>query len=184
LTFRTAAFYYDIEDFINDNGITATGTLGGMGTLGSNCLYNIDHFKLYGVELEAAIRLGERFKATAAYVYQDFEVDHTGFEDSFTYYLPALLPRHKVKLLARYNVWEDGWLKVSSRYVGDRKTQGGDKLESYITVDVGFEQTFRLNGTEFTAQTFANNVTGTNYQEIFGYEMPKFYWGFVLGVKF
>ena len=35
-----------------------------MGTLGSNCLYNIDHFKLYGVELEAAIRLGERFKAS------------------------------------------------------------------------------------------------------------------------
>jgi len=184
LTIRAAGFYYDIKDFINDNGITAAGKLGGMGTLGSNCLYNIDHFKLYGAELEAAIRLGERFRATAAYVYQEYDVDETGFEDNWTYYLPALLPKHKVKLLARYNVWPDGWLQVSSRYVGERKAQKGGELDDYITVDLGFEQKFKFQEQEYMAKFFCSNVTDTDYEEISGYEMPEYVWGFQLGAKF
>jgi len=165
LTVRAAGFYYDIKDFINDNGITSVGALGGFGTLGSNCLYNIDHFKLYGVELEAAIHLGERFRATATYVYQEYDAD-------------------KTKLLARYNVWSDGWLQLSSRYVGDRDTQRGEELDDYITVDVGFEQDFKYDGQEYMAKLFCSNVTGTDYEEISGYEMPKYVWGFQLGMKF
>jgi len=184
VTVRAAGFYYDIKDFINDNGITSVGALGGFGTLGSNCLYNIDHFKLYGVELEAAIHLGERFRATATYIYQEYDADKTGFEDDYSYYLPALLPKHKIKLLARYNVWSDGWLQLSSRYVGDRDTQRGEELDDYITVDVGFEQGFKYDGQEYMAKLFCSNVTGTNYEEISGYEMPKYVWGFQLGMKF
>ena len=176
---RSALFYYDIEDFINDNGIASPGT-----GIGSNCLYNIDHFKLYGGEIEAAVRLGERFRATAAYVYQKYDADKSGFEEDWTYYLPALLPKHKVKLLARYKVWEDGWLQFSSRYVASRKTQKGSKLEDYITVDVGFEQGFKFNGMEYMAKAFVNNITGTDYEEIAGYKMPKYLWGFQVGVKF
>jgi len=80
MTIRAAGFYYDIKNFINDNGITAAGAVGGMGTLGSDCLYNIDHVKLYGAELEAAIRIRDTFRATAAYIYQECEVDETGFD--------------------------------------------------------------------------------------------------------
>jgi iron complex outermembrane receptor protein len=184
LTVRAAGFYYDIKDFINDNGITSVGALGGFGTLGSNCLYNIDHFKLYGIELEASFHLGERFRATATYVYQEYDADKTGFEDDYSYYLPALLPKHKIKLLARYNVWSDGWLQLSSRYVGDRDTQLDEELDDYITVDVGFEQGFKYDGQEYMAKLFCSNVTGTNYEEISGYEMPKYVWGFQLGMKF
>jgi len=184
LTVRAAGFYYDIKDFINDNGITAVGAVGGFGTLGSNCLFNIDHFKLYGIEFEAAIRLGNRFQGTASYVYQEYDADKTGFEGNWTYYLPALLPKHKVKLLARYNVWPDGWMQLSSRYVGKRKAQQGLELDDYITVDLGFEQKFRFHGMEYTAAAFVNNVTGTDYQEQAGFEMPSHLWGFQLGVKF
>ncbi len=182
VTIRAAGFYYDIKDFINDNGITAAGTMGPA--FGSNCLYNIDHFKLYGAELEAAIRLGDKFRATAAYVYQEYDVDETGFEADWTYYLPGLLPKHKIKLLARYNAWEDGWLQLSSRYVGGRDAQKGAELDDYITLDVGFEQTFKFDGLEYMAQAFVSNVTGTNYEEQAGYEMPKYVWGFQIGFKF
>lgn len=179
-----AGFYYDIEDFINDNGITAAGALGGMGTFGSNCLYNIDHVKLYGAELEAAIHLGEKCTATAAYLYQETDIDHTGFEDEWTYYLPELLPKHKVKLMARYSVWRDGWLQLNSRYVYDRGTQRAGELDDYITLDVGFEQKFKFDGTEYMANLFCSNVTGANYEEVSGYEMPKYVWGFQIGAKF
>jgi outer membrane receptor protein involved in Fe transport len=179
MTLRAAGFYYDIEDFINDNGITAPGT-----GLGSNCLYNIDRFKLYGAELEATVPLGKKFRATAAYVYQEYDVKETGFEQDWTYYLPALLPKHKIKLLARYMVWEDGWLQLSSRFVGERKAQKGTELDAYTTVDLGFEQVFRFGRQEYTANLFCNNVTGTDYEEISGYEMPKYVWGIQLGAKF
>lgn len=179
LTLRAAGWYYDINNFINDNGITAPGT-----GAGSDCLYNIDHVELYGGELEASIRLGQRFRGAAAYVYQRYSVDETGYEEPWTYYLPTLLPRNKVKLLARYMVWKDGWFQLTSRYVDERKAQQDEKLDDYITVDVGFEQKFKSNGLEFTAQAFVGNVTGTTYQEVSGYEMPKYVWGFQLGFKF
>ena len=70
MTFRAATFYYDIKDFINDNGITSPGT-----GLGSDCLYNIPHVRIYGAEFEAGLRLGKRFQATAAYTYQEVNED-------------------------------------------------------------------------------------------------------------
>ncbi|GAB6163945.1 hypothetical protein JCM12298_31050 [Desulfothermus naphthae] len=176
---RSALFYYDIKDFINDNGVVAPGT-----GIGSNCLYNIDHFKLYGFEIEAAVRLGERLRATVAYVYKDYDVDETDFEKDWTYYLPGLLPEHKVKLLARYRVWDKGWFLLSFRYVGSRDAQKGSKLSDYATMDIGFEQNFKLYGIEYTINTFVNNITGTDYEEISGYEMPEYVWGLQLGVKF
>jgi outer membrane receptor protein involved in Fe transport len=176
---RTAVWYYDIDDFINDNGITAPGS-----GVGSECLYNIDHVKLYGGEVEASIELGNRFRATCAYVYQNHSVDDTGFEEEWTYYLPALLPHNKIKFLARYMVWKDGWLQLSSQYVDERDAQQETQLDDYITLDVGFEQTFRYDGMEYTAQAYIGNVTGTDYEEVSGYEMPKYVWGFQVGFKF
>lgn len=179
-TVRAAIWYYDIQDFINDNGITAPG----MG-LGSSCLYNIDHFKLYGGELEGAVRLGPRLRATLAYVYQEYDVEEDSvFEKDWTYYLPGLLPKHKLKLLARYNVWEGGWFQLSSRYVYEREAQKGTILDDYITLDLGLEQTFRFQGMEYTASFFMGNVTGTDYQEQSGYTMPKYFWGMQLGARF
>ncbi len=179
VTVRTAGWYYDIQDFINDNGITSPG----MG-FGSNCLYNIDHVKLYGGELEASVKLGTRFHATASYVYQEYDVDETGFESDWTYCLPAFLPKHKIKLLARYNIWHNGWLQLSSRYVGERDAQKGKKLEDYATADMGFEQKFEVGGMEYMANVFVSNLTGTSYQEQSGYQMPKHVWGFQIGVNF
>ena len=139
---------------------------------------------LYGGELEASLKIGRRFQANAAYVHQNFSVDETGFEEDWTYYLPALLPKNKIKLLARYEVWKDGWLQGSSRFVDERKAQKGEELDEYVTLDLGFEQKFVYDNAQFTAGIFVNNVTGTVFQEQAGYEMPRQVWGLQLGAQF
>jgi len=179
LTLRVAGWYYDIHDFINDNGITAPGT-----GFGSNCIYNIDHVKLYGGEIEATITLGERFRATASYVHQQHKVTETGFEKDWTYYLPALLPKNKIKLLTRYMPWQDGWVELSSRYVDTRDAQKGTELDSYVTFDLGFEQTFRVGEVDYELKAYCGNIAGANYQEQTGYSMPRQVWGLQLGFKF
>ncbi len=179
ISLRSAIWFYDIENFINDNGVAAPGT--GMG---SDCLYNIDHMKLHGFEVEASVRLGKRFRAMLSYTYQEQDAESTGFEEEWTYYLPALLPRHKVKLLAGYRLWKDGWLRLSSRYVGERKAQKGETLDEYVTIDLGFEQKFKLGKTEYSAAVYLNNAAGTGYEEQAGYEMPKHVWGFQLSMNY
>lgn len=177
---RAAVYYYDIKDFINDNGITSPGT-----GFGSNCLYNIPHFRLWGGEIEASIHLG-RFQGTLSYNYQNYSYDETGFEQDWTYYLPALLPHNKVKFLGNYEVWRDGLVQLAAIYVGDRDSQqaGTGSLPSYFTLDFGFQQTFHYGGVEWQAETYCNNFTGANYQEISGYQMPKYVWGFMLSARF
>ena len=63
LTGRTTFYYYDIQDFINDNGITSPGT-----GLGTDCLFNIPSVKMYGIELEVAMQL-KRFRGMISYNY-------------------------------------------------------------------------------------------------------------------
>jgi len=177
---RAALYYYDIHNFINDNGITSPGT-----GFGSNCLYNIPHFKLYGGEIEASIRLG-RFQGTLSYNYQNFSSDDTGFEQDWTYYLPELLPQNKVKFLGNYEVWEGGLVQLGVIFVDERKTQqpGTEDLDSYVTLDIGFQQDFKFGGIDWQAETYCNNCTGANYEEQAGYKMPKYVWGFMLSARF
>ena len=177
---RGALYYYDIQDFINDNGITSPGT-----GIGSDCLYNIPHFKLYGGEIEASIRLG-RFLGTVSYNYQNYTADSAGFEQTWTYYLPALLPQNKVKLLCNYEVWEGGLVQFSSIFVDERKTQqpGTEDLDSYITFDIGFQQGFKWMGLDWMAELYCNNFTGANYEEQAGYSMPKYVSGVLMSVRF
>jgi iron complex outermembrane receptor protein len=180
INLRAALYYYDIKDFINDNGITSPGS-----GLGSNCLYNIPHFKLYGGEIEASLRLG-KFQGTLSYNYQNYTADDTGFEENWTYYLPALLPQNKVKFLGNYEVWRGGLVQLHATYVDERKTQqpGTEDLKSYVTLDIGLQQDFHFGGIDWKAETYCNNFTGTNYEEQAGYKMPKYVWGFLLSARF
>ena len=177
--FRAAVWHYDIRNFINDNGITAPGS-----GAGSNCLYNIDSVKLYGFEAEASFRFTEKLSATASYVFQEHNVDQTGYEQDWTYYLPATLPKHKIKALASWEIIPKGWVQVSSRYVGSRGSQKGGNPDAYIVCDLGFKKKLNLAGLDYDLNFFVNNVTGTNYEEISGYPMPKQVWGVSMAVNF
>lgn len=179
MTYRAAAFYYDIKDFINDNGITAPGS-----GLGSDCLFNIPHVKLYGIEMEASLRLGKRFQSTVSYVYQQVDADETQFDSDWTYYLPELLPKHKVKFLGRYEVWKDGFAQLSGRYVGERQAQKGETLDAYVVLDAGFEQRLELGPVEWSIAAYVSNLLGEEYQEQAGYDMPRQVYGLRLSAKF
>ncbi len=179
VSLRASTWYYDIKNFINDNGITAPGS-----GAGSNCLYNIDNLELYGVELETAFQFTRKFRATASYVFQEYKVSQTGYEQDWSYYLPATLPKHKVKLMGKYEIIPEGWLQLSAKYVGARGAQKGSELDAYVVCDAGFEKKFKYGGQAYSMNLFVNNFTGTNYQEISGYTMPKYVWGLMMGIEF
>ncbi len=75
---------------------------------------------------------------------------------------------------------------MSTIFVDDRKAQqpGAEDLDSSITCDVGFQQTFNFGGLNWKAETYCNNFTGANYEEQAGYKMPKYVWGFLLSAQF
>jgi iron complex outermembrane receptor protein len=140
--------------------------------------------ELYGFELEAALHLSEKIKITASYVYQEHDVSQTGYEQDWTYYLPASLPKHKVKVLAGYEIINDGWIELSSRFVGSRGSQQNDELDDYFVCDLGFSKKFIVNGLDYNLKLYVNNITGTDYEEVAGYPMPEYVWGISLGVSF
>ena len=177
--FRAATWYYDIKNFINDNGITAPGS-----GAGSDCLYNIDSVELYGFELEAALHINRKIRLNASYIFQEHEVSQSGYEQDWTYYLPATLPKHKVKVLAGYEIMPEGWMELSSRFVGSRGTQQNGNLKDYLVCDLGFSKKLTFKGLEYDLKFYMNNITGENYQEVAGYPMPKHVWGMALGVNF
>ncbi|SDU58726.1 iron complex outermembrane recepter protein [Desulfobacula phenolica] len=86
--------------------------------------------------------------------------------------------------MGKYEILPQGWLQLSAKHVGARDAQKGDELEDYIVCDAGFEKKFKFNGLNYNLNLFVNNVTGTNYQEISGYSMPKYVWGFMMGLEF
>jgi len=181
LTLRGTFYYYNIQNFMNDSGITAPGS-----GLGSDCLYNIPSVKMYGVELEAALDFKNRFRGMVSYSYQAFDAAGSSYQQDWSYYLPLLYPKHKIKMMGRFRVWEDGWLQANLRFISARGAQkeAGGRLHAYATVDLGFEQKFRFWRQELTLNAFAANLTGTRYQEVQGYYMPRQTFGFTIGTKF
>ena len=94
------------------------------------------------------------------------------------------MPKHKIKLLARYEVWKDGFLQLSGRFVGERQAQKGETLDAYTVWDAGIEQLFSVGGVDFTAAFYVSNLLGEEYQEIAGYDMPRQVYGLRLSAKF
>lgn len=182
LTLRASGWYYDIEDYINENGVTIPPKEG-IGS-GTNCVSNIDQVELYGGELEASIKLKDYFRASCSYIYKEHSIGDTGFEQGWNYYLPDLVASHKVKLHTRYKLWEKGWFQLSSRFVGERESQDGESMDSYIKANIGFKQQFTYNNQKYMASIYCNNVTGTDYEEIAGYETPEHVWGMSIGMRF
>ena len=181
LTLRGTLYHYNIENFMNDSGITAPGT-----GLSTNCLYNIPSVKLYGVELEAAVDFKNRFRGLISYSYQAFNATESSYQQDWSYYLPLLYPKNKIKMMGRVRVWQDGWLQADARFISARDTQkqAGGNLAAYATVNLGFEQKFRFWQQELTMNVFVSNLTGTRYQEIQGYYMPRQTYGLTVGTKF
>ena len=112
------------------------------------------------------------------------DADETDYDEGWTYYLPAILPRHKVNFLGRYEAWKDGFLQLSGRFVGERDAQKGSTLDAYFVVDAGIEQRFHLKDVDLSIAGYVSNLLGEDYQEQAGYEMPGQVFGLRMSVRF
>ena len=117
-------------------------------------------------------------------MFQQVDADETDYDEGWTYYLPAILPRHKVNFLGRYEAWKDGFLQLSGRFVGERDAQKGSTLDAYFVVDAGIEQRFHLEHVDLSIAGYVSNLLGEDYQEQAGYEMPGQVFGLRMSVRF
>lgn len=159
---RAAVYYTDFKDYqqmtFNDNAQFPT--------------YNIPDVAVYGAELELTRSFDQDLSGYINYVWQNYSIGSNLVADENTNYLMQNLPRNKVTLGLNYKLWEGGVVTLNSQYVDDRKSERGEKIADFITVDVGAQHTFKLPHCDFTLKAFVNNVTDEDYEMRAGYPMP------------
>lgn len=156
---RFVVYYSDVSDYIALDRSSAYNS--------GSYAYNIDNVSFYGVECEFDARL-DKLNIFGNYTFIDNHVEETGLPIVFWVDVP---PKHKVNLGVRYQFRPDLMLTGDTRYVGKRKSEGGFDMESYIVTDVGLQYTFLSDKAKFLM--YINNLFGEDYQEVYGYPMPK-----------
>lgn len=103
------------------------------------------------------------------YTYRETKYDSEDLlEDAI---LLKLAPKHKANLGLRYRLFPKTLLTSDIRYVGERESEGNIySLDDFTTVDFGLEQ--KLFG-NMTVHVYANNILREDYQEVYGFPMPK-----------
>lgn len=160
---KVAGYYVDITDYMasNTGGIYYSSSYG----------FTIPSVKYYGFEAEFNVALIDRLNVFGNYAYKDSQYEKPGnlAPGAAAPYI-ELPPKHKGTLGIRYDLPYDIRLTSDIKYVGERKTEGLFTLDDYITVDIGASKTFCKY---FKASVFANNILGEEYQEIYGFPMPR-----------
>lgn len=156
---RLVLYYSDVSDYV---------ALDRPSVYNPNAYaYNIDSVKFYGVECEFDARF-EKFNVFGNYTYINNSVDKTGLPVTFWVDVP---PKHKANMGVRYHLKQDLMLTGDMRFVGDRKSEGGYDMDSYIVADIGLQYTFLSDKAKLLI--YVNNLFGESYQEVYGYPMPK-----------
>ena len=71
-----------------------------------------------------------------------------------------------------YKLWEGGVVNLNSQYQDDRESKKDEKLEDFITVNIGAQHTFKFTNFDFILKGYVNNVTDEEYEMRAGYPMP------------
>ncbi len=156
---RFVLYYSDVSDYVVLDRPSAYNP--------NAYAYNIDNVSFYGVECEFDARF-KNYNIFGNYTYIDNRVDESGLPVTFWVDVP---PKHKGNLGVRYHLKADLMLTGDMRYVGERKSEGGFDMDSYIITDVGLQYTFLSDKAKLLI--YVNNLFGENYQEVYGYPMPK-----------
>lgn len=156
---RFVLYYSDVSDYVALDRPSAYNP--------NAYAYNIDSVSFYGVECEFDARF-DKYNIFGNYTFIDNHVDESGLPVTFWVDVP---PKHKGNLGVRYHLKADLMLTGDMRYVGERKSEGGSDMDSYIITDVGLQYTFLSDKAKLLI--YVNNLFGENYQEVYGYPMPK-----------
>jgi outer membrane receptor protein involved in Fe transport len=173
--FIAAIYYTDITDYQQHNyvsGIPKTAKV-----------YNID-VELYGIELGLTRSFTHDLSGYLSYTWQNWSAEDTPFDVEETHYFMQNLPRNKVTLGLNYKLWEGGVVNLNSQYQDDRESKKDEKLEDFITVNIGAQHTFKFTNFDFILKGYVNNVTDEEYELRAGYPMPGITAGILGKVSF
>ena len=140
--------------------------------------YQIPELKFYGAEFEFNWKPTEKLVFFGNYSYLKNRYSLT---ESLPY--PMLLnlpPRNKGKISAHYSLPFKIRLASDISIYGERESEGGYFLKRYATADLSLEKNF---AERMVAGFFVNNLTGTEYQQVYGFPSPGVTWGVRLRVS-
>jgi outer membrane receptor protein involved in Fe transport len=129
--------------------------------------YQIPTMKFYGVEAEFNWAPFDKFTIFGNYSYlkNSYKVEQK---------LPAAIlldlpPRNKGKLSLRYSL-PAGFRALSDiKIIGERETEALYTLNRYATADLSLEKSIAR---KMTASFFVNNLSGMDYQQVYGFPAP------------
>lgn len=134
--------------------------------------YQIETMKFYGVEAEFNWAPTEKLVLFGNYSFLKNKYTPT---TKLPYaILLELPPRNKGKVSARYSLPAQSRIAFDLKVIGERKSEGGYKLDRYAVADISFEKEL---ASKLTAQFFVNNMFGMDYQQVYGYPAPGVTYG-------
>jgi outer membrane cobalamin receptor len=157
-------------NYINTSNYFVTNTASSY--FNGSYAYQIPTMKFYGTEFEFNWKPFEKLVLFGNYSF----LKNKYTRDSKLPYamILELPPRNKGKLSVRYELPLKTRLAADVKFIGERKSEGGFNLNRYATADLSFERNF---AERMTAGFFINNMTGTDYQQVYGYPAPGVTYG-------
>ena len=163
-TIRISPYFNRIYNYINH--------IGRYGGCTENLVYNLDSVDIYGVELEINRSLLANLNGYFNYTYQRYSVETGNIQPQDTWYLSQLLPKNKVNLGLRYRPWKDTLFMFNLRYVDARESMYNYPMDSFVTVNLGFEQDLYIFDQHLKLKGWIDNLFDEDYEERYHYPMP------------
>ena len=131
--------------------------------------WNLDEIRRWGIEYE----FNATIKDLTIYGNYTYIASRVKEDDprKLTLFWVDLPPKHKAGISLRYAVSDSVMLTWDQRYVGKRLSEGGLTLDPYTRSDLGAQYSFLQNKAKLIV--YVNNLLGTNYEEVYGYPMPR-----------
>ncbi len=131
--------------------------------------WNINTVIFWGIEYEFNATI-KQLGIFGNYTYKTNEVKEDD-PDKLAGFWVELPPKHTINLSFRYSFTDSILLTWDQRYLSRRKSELGYTLDGYTTSDVGVQYSFHHNKTRLLV--YANNLFGKNYEQVYGYPMPR-----------
>lgn len=170
LDMRIAANYINTSNYFVTN--TASPYYSGA------YAYQIEGVKFYGAEFEFNWKATEKLVLFGNYSFLNNEYS---MGEALPY--PMLLnlpPKNKGKISVRYGLPFKTRLSSDIGIYGERLSEGGYTLGRYATADLSLERNF---AGRMMAAFYVNNLTGADYQQVYGYPSPGVTWGVRLKIS-
>ncbi|MDR2352090.1 MAG: TonB-dependent receptor [Deltaproteobacteria bacterium] len=166
---KLSGYYYDIKDFIfMRSGLT------GQNPGSARASYNGDVW-ISGITISGGIPILANLYTRASLSFQNNKKTRDIFDPTLTVPKIDYLPRFKGNLSATWGITDKINLDLDLTYIGERPNlivgTGSYPLDSYLTI--GGSLSYQIND-HLVAELYVDNLTGSEYEETFGYPSMGF----------